>query len=324
MSRDEDLERVLYPSIEAHRTFQIEVGDGHTLYVEEAGNPSGKVVVFLRGGPGGGCSPNCRRFFDPEKYRIVLFDQRGCGRSLPHASLEANTTWDLVSDIEKIREHLQIESWMVFGGSWGSTLALAYAESHPERVSELVLRGIFTLRREELLWFYQEGASYIFPDAYAEYISVIPEKERTDLMGAFHRRLTSSDLEEQIEAAKAWSQWEGSTVHLLPDPEWIEKFGDPHFAIAFARIECHFFMNRGFFETDDQLIQNADRLKNIPTTIVHGRYDVVCPVKNAFDLKAKMPHADLRVVANAGHSSFEPAIAKQLRAATDRYALVDS
>ena len=312
--------RQLYPEIEPYASGTLPVGDGHEIYYEQCGNPEGKPVVFLHGGPGAGCSPKARRFFHPDKYRIVLFDQRGCGRSTPHACLDANTTWHLVGDIEKLRVALGIERWQVFGGSWGSTLALAYAQTHPQRVTELVLRGIFMLRRWELEWFYQAGADALFPDAWDAYLAAIPEVERGDLMSAYHRRLTSADPQVRLDAAKAWSVWEGSTSFLYQDPAHIEASAGDQFALAFARIECHYFVNGGFFDRDDQLLANAYRLKGIPAVIVQGRYDVVCPMRSAWDLKQVWPEADLRIVADAGHSAFEPGNLQELILATDRFA----
>ena len=310
----------LYPAIEPFDQNHLAVSPLHSLYYEQSGNPQGKPVVFLHGGPGGGSHPRCRQFFDPAIYRIVLFDQRGCGRSTPHAELRDNTTWDLVADIERLREHLGIEQWQVFGGSWGSTLALAYAQTHPDRVSELVLRGIFMLRRSELEWFYQQGADRLFPDAWESYLAAIPEVERGDLMSAYYRRLTGTDRAQQLAAAKAWSVWEGSTSHLHQDPGHMAATGEDEFALAFARIECHYFVHGGFFEHDDQLLRHVDRIRHIPATIVQGRYDVVCPIRSAWDLHRAWPEADLRIVADAGHSAFEAGIAEQLVAATDRYA----
>jgi proline iminopeptidase len=306
----------LYPEILPYRTGRLKVSGQHELYYEECGAPSGKPVVILHGGPGGGITPLMRRYHDPRLYRIVLFDQRGCGRSIPHASLEDNTTWDLVADIERLREHLGIDRWQVLGGSWGSTLALAYAETHPERVSELILRGIFTLRRAELEWFYQEGCSWLFPDAFEDYVNVIPEAERGDMIAAYYKRLTSKDPETQAAAARAWSAWEGRTLSLLPDFDRVQQFSESYYALAFARIECHYFIHGGFFDTDDQLIRNAGRLKDIPGIIVHGRYDVVTPVKIAFDLARAWPGADLRVVPDSGHAMSEPGIVNELIAAT--------
>ncbi|MCR9143024.1 MAG: prolyl aminopeptidase [bacterium] len=312
--------RELYPKIEPYRHFMLPVSDLHNIYVEECGNPQGRPVVFLHGGPGGGVTPNYRRFFDPRKWRIILFDQRGCGRSKPFATLEENTTWHLVSDIEAIRTHLDIESWAVFGGSWGSTLALAYAETHPERVRSLTLRGIFMLRRREIDWFYQDGASRIFPDAWRHYLEAIPPEEHGDLVRAYHKRLTSEDAETRLAAARAWSIWEGSTSKLYPDAAFAAGFGSEHFALAFARIECHYFINGGFMESDDQLIQNVDRVRKIPAVIVHGRYDVVCPLGNAYDLCARWPEADLQIIPDAGHSAMEPGTRTALLNATDRFA----
>jgi proline iminopeptidase len=312
--------RDLYPEIEPYDQGMLPVSPVHTLYYEQCGNPEGVPVVFLHGGPGGGTVPDYRRFFDPAAYRIVLFDQRGSGKSTPHANLEENTTWHLVADIEQIRQHLGIESWVVFGGSWGSTLALAYAETHPERARALVLRGIFLCRPKEIRWFYQEGASAIYPDAWEHYVKVIPEAERGDMLGAFHRRLTSDDESVQLEAARAWSVWEGSTSKLHPDEDFIAHFGDPQFALAFARIECHYFMHNAFFETDNYLIENVGRIRHIPAVIVQGRYDVVCPLMSAWELHRAWPEADLRIIPDAGHSALEPGTRSALVEATDRFA----
>ena len=310
----------LFPEILPYRTGRLRVSGGHELYFEECGNPDGKPAVLLHGGPGGGSNPLMRRYHDPSRYRVVLFDQRGCGRSTPHAGLEANTTWDLVEDIERLREHLGLERWQVFGGSWGSTLALAYAETHPERVTELVLRGIFTLRRAELEWFYQEGCSWIFPEAFEDYLRPIPPDERSDMISAYYRQLTGSDPDVQLEAARAWSAWEGKTLSLLPDAERVRRFSEDAYALAFARIECHYFKHGGFFDADDQLIAAAHRLKFIPSVIVHGRYDVVTPAKIAVDLARAWPEADLRIVASAGHAMTEAGIVHELVAATNRFA----
>lgn len=311
--------RTLYPEIEPYDTGMLKVSDLHTLYYEQSGNANGKPVVFLHGGPGGGTNPKCRRFFDPAVYRIVLFDQRGCGKSTPHAELHENTTWNLVNDIERIRGHLGIDRWQVFGGSWGSTLALAYAQTHPERVTELVLRGIFMLRRWELEWFYQKGCDALYPDAWETYLKAIPEVEHGDLMSAYYRRLTSSDPIERVEAARAWSVWEGATSYLWQDESHIQSSGEDEFALAFARIECHYFVHGGFFEHDDQLLRNVDRIRKIPAVIVQGRYDVVCPMRSAWDLHRAWPEADLRIVQDAGHSAFEPGNISELINATDRF-----
>jgi proline iminopeptidase len=311
--------RSFYPEIEPYETGMLDVGDGHRVYWEMCGNPNGKPVVFLHGGPGGGCTPTQRRLFDPDKYRILLFDQRGCGRSTPYASLEANTTWHLVADIERLREMIGVDKWMVFGGSWGSTLALAYAETHPERATELVLRGIFTLRRSELLWYYQEGASWIFPDKWEGFLAPIPEAERGDLMAAYRKRLIDPDPAVQAKAARAWSLWEGETITLLHNQEYSDIFGDEHYAIAFARIENHYFVNEGWFE-EGQLIRNAHRLKGIPGVIIQGRYDMATPPRTAWDLHKAWPEARFIMVPDAGHAVSEPGITHHLIEATDAFA----
>ncbi len=311
--------RELYPPIEPFAQGRLGVDDRHELYFEQCGNPQGKPVVMLHGGPGGGCNAKMRRFHDPAHYRIVLFDQRGAGRSTPHADLVDNTTWHLVDDIERLRTHLGIERWQVFGGSWGSTLALAYAQKYPDRVSELVLRGIFMLRRWELEWFYQQGASRLYPDAWAHYLAAIPAVERHDLISAYHRRLTGDDAAARLAAARAWAIWEGATSFLLPDEDFVASHDEAGFALAFARIECHYFVNGGFFEVEDQLLRDAGRLHGIPGAIVHGRYDVVCPLQNAWDLKAAWPEAELEIIPDAGHSAFEPGHTDALVRATDRY-----
>ena len=312
--------RTLYPDIQPFDTGTLKVDERHTLYYEQCGNPDGKPVVLLHGGPGGGCSDKMRRFHDPEKYRIVLFDQRGSGRSTPHADLVDNTTWHLVEDIEKLRRKLEIERWQVFGGSWGSTLALAYAETHPKRVTELVLRGIFMLRRWELEWFYQEGANRLFPEAWEHYLKAIPVTERHDLISAFHRRLTSDDEPTRLAAAKAWSVWEGATSFLHIDEDFANSHEDPKFALAFARIENHYFVNSGFFEVDDQLLRDVGNIAEIPGVIVHGRYDVVCPVQNAFDLHKAWDKAELVITPASGHSAFEAENVDALVRATDGFA----
>ena len=310
----------LFPPIEPYNHGWLSVGDGHEIYYEESGNPSGKPCLFVHGGPGGGASPAARQFFDPDKYRIVLFDQRGCGRSKPHASIEANTTWHLIDDIELIRETLGIDHWLVFGGSWGSTLSLAYAQSHPERVTELVLRGIFLLRAQELQWFYQHGASELYPDAWQHYLAPIPDAERHDLISAFHSRLTSEDPEVRLSAARAWSVWEASTSFLIQNEDFMAQLDEPEAALAMARIECHYFVNGGFFESPNQLLDAVDRIRHIPCVIVQGRYDVVCPPTTAWDLHEAWPEADFKLIANAGHSAFDPANAAALIEATNRFA----
>jgi proline iminopeptidase len=312
--------RTLYPPIEPFHSSSLRVSDLHTLYFEEVGDPRGRKAVFLHGGPGGGLDPDYRRYFDPARWRVVLFDQRGCGRSTPHAELRENTTPDLVADIERLREHLQIDRWFVFGGSWGSTLALAYAEAHPDRCLGLILRGIFLLRRKELLWFYQEGASWLFPEAWEEYLAPIPENERGDLMAAYYKRLTSPDPAVRLRAARAWSVWEGSTSKLRPDPRLIERFGGDSFAEAFARIECHYFVNGAFLRSDTQLLDDVPRIAHLPGVIVQGRYDVVCPARSAWDLHRRWPKSRLVMVGDAGHSISEPGIVDALVQATDDFA----
>lgn len=304
-----------YPAIKPYVTHSLQVDALHTLHVEECGNPDGLPVVFVHGGPGAGCEPWHRRFFDPEVYRVVLFDQRGCGRSTPHAELRDNTTQHLVADMERIRAHLGVERWVVFGGSWGSTLGLVYAETHPERVLGLILRGIFLCRPEEIRWFYQEGASWLFPDYWEEYLRPIPEDERDDLVGAYYRRLTGEDEIARMAAAKAWSRWEGKTSNLLPRKEVVDHFSEPYTALSLARIECHYFMNDTFLEAG-QILRDAQRLADIPGVIVHGRYDAVCPLKNAWDLHQAWPRAELRVIPDAGHSALEPGIVDALVRAT--------
>ncbi|MCH1492350.1 MAG: prolyl aminopeptidase [Luminiphilus sp.] len=311
----------LYPHIEPFRSGWLDVGDGHEIYFEESGNPDGKACVFVHGGPGGGSSPEARQFFDPERYRIVVFDQRGCGQSRPHASLEANTTWDLVADMERLRDELGIERWLVFGGSWGSTLALAYAQTHPDRVTELVLRGIFLLRPQEIHWFYQEGASALYPDSWEAYLAPIPKEEQDDLLNAFHRRLTSDDETTRLAAARAWSVWEASASFLIQNQDFMDKLDAPDPALAMARIECHYFVNGGFFKSPNQLLENIDRIRHIPAIIVQGRYDVVCPAVTAWDLHRAWPEADFQLIQDAGHSAFDPGNTRALVAATDRFAV---
>lgn len=311
--------RQQYPPIEPYDSGYFAVGDGHEIYFEQSGNPRGKPAVFVHGGPGGGGDVNARRFFDPAGYRIVVFDQRGAGRSRPHASLEANTTWHLVADMEVLRRNLGIDRWLVFGGSWGSTLALAYAETHPAAVSELVLRGIFLLRRAELQWFYQHGTSMLFPELWQEFLAPIPHDERHDLLTAYHRRLLGDDAIARLTAARAWAMWEGATSSLWPNAARVEQFGSPEFALAFARIEAHYFVNRGFFTHENQLLDGVEAIRHIPAVIVQGRYDVVCPIDTAWKLHERWPEADFRVVVDAGHSAYEPGITSELVAATDRF-----
>lgn len=309
-----------YPEIQPYKTGRLRVSSTHELYYEESGNPQGKPAVFVHGGPGSGTDARQRSFFDPAHYRIILFDQRGAGKSLPFASLEENTTWDLVEDMEKLRTHLGIDKWLVFGGSWGSTLGLAYAQTHPERVSEIVLRGIFLLRQKEIDWFYQEGASWIFPDAWDAFLNHIPVEERSSMVAAYYKRLTSSDKKVQLAAARIWSGWEGRTSKLFQDPGFIKGYEGDEFATAFARIECHYFMHKGFMESDDQLLKGVEKIRHIPAVIVQGRYDVVCPVRSAWDLVKAWPEASFFLIPDAGHSAFEPGIARALVAATDRFA----
>lgn len=301
----------LFPAIKPFVTHTLAIDPPHVLYVEECGNPAGLPVLFIHGGPGGGCEAYHRRFFDPEIYRAVLFDQRGCGRSTPHAEVAGNDTWALVSDMERIREHLGIERWLLFGGSWGSTLALAYAETHPERVLGMVLRGIFLCRPHEIRWFYQDGANRLFPDYWVEYLRPIPEEERSDLVQAYHRRLFGDDEVARMAAAKAWSRWEARTSTLLPRKEIVDHFSDPYTALAMARIECHYFVNDSFLEPN-QLLRDAHRIASIPGIIVHGRYDVVCPVENAWELHEVWPGSELRIIPDAGHSAAEPGITDAL------------
>ena len=312
--------RTLYPEIEPFDSGMLKVDGRHAMYYEQCGNPIGKPVVMLHGGPGAGCGAKMRRFHDPEKYRIVLFDQRGSGRSTPHADLVDNTTPHLVADIEKLRARLRIARWQVFGGSWGSTLALAYAEAHPQVVTELVLRGIFMLRRWELEWFYQKGCSRLFPDAWEKYLAAIPSVEHHDLISAYHRRLTSDDETTRLAAARAWSVWEASTSFLRQDDDFIDSHEDAKFALAFARIECHYFVNGGFFEVEDQLLRDVHRIANIPGVIVHGRYDVVCPLANAWDLHKAWPIAKLEISPASGHSGFEAENIDALVRATNGFA----
>lgn len=313
--------KTLYDPLEPYDSGYIRVSPVHELYYEQCGTPNGKPVVFLHGGPGAGLVPDYRRFFDPDAYRIILFEQRGAGRSIPHASLDDNTTWHLVEDIEQIREHFGVEQWLVFGGSWGSTLALAYAETHPARVRGLVLRGIFLCRPKEIRWFYEDsqGASAIFPDNWEPYVRVIPEAERGDMIRAYYRRLTSDDESVRLEAAQAWAKWEASALKLIPEQSLIDEFTEPDKALAVARIECHYFVNNCFFDTDNYLLEHVDLIRQIPAVIVHGRYDVVCPIMNAWDLHRAWPEAELKIIPDAGHAATERGIADALVRATDSF-----
>ena len=308
----------LYPKIKPYDSGFLNV-DEHQVYFEQCGNPNGKPALFLHGGPGGGGSEDVRRFFNPDFYRIIVFDQRGCGRSMPHGCLENNTTWDLVSDIENLRKKLSIEKWLVFGGSWGSTLSLAYAQAHPKSVSELVLRGIFLLRKEELHWFYQDGASRIFPEAWSGFLDIIDEDKRDNLMNAYHEIFKSKDKEKRLKAAVAWSKWEAATSSLSYKPSLVEEFSDPEFALAFALIENHYFINKGWFDTENQLIENIDKIRSIPAVIVQGRYDVVCPMKTAWELSKAWPEAEMIIAPSSGHTAFEKEITHALISATNKF-----
>lgn len=311
--------RDFFPEIEPYNKGMLKVSDIHTLYWEECGNPKGKPVVFLHGGPGGGVAPDHRRFFDPDQYRIILFDQRGSGQSTPCAELRENTTWNLVKDIETLREKFQIDKWVVFGGSWGSTLALTYAITHPERVKALVLRGIFLCRPSEIKWFYQEGASQIFPDVWDEYLKPIPENERHDLVTAYYKRLTHENSEVRLQAAKAWSKWEAATSRLIVDQKSIDEFDDPEYALSFARIECHYFTNNAFFETNNWILENISKIRHIPGVIVQGRYDVVCPARSAWDLHKAWPEANFTIIPDSGHAAAEVGTRSALIEATDSF-----
>ncbi len=310
----------LYPPIEPYASGTLQVSDLHTIYYEESGDPNGLPVIFLHGGPGGGIEAVYRQYFHPERWRIIIFDQRGCGKSTPFAELRENTTWDLVEDIEKLRRHLDISSWHVFGGSWGSTLALAYAETHPERVKGLILRGIFLVRQSELDWFYQGGCSHIFPDAWEKYIAPISSDQQNRMIEAYYEKLTDSDSEIRLQAARAWSVWEGSTSKLFQNQDQMHQFEEDQFAEAFARIECHYFIHKGFFETENWLLDHVDRIRHIPAVIIQGRYDVVCPMTTAWDLHRAWPEAEFRIVPDAGHSMTEPGIRSELIQAADRFA----
>jgi proline iminopeptidase len=309
----------LYPPVQPFRMHRLAVDPPHRLYVEECGTPEGLPALFLHGGPGSGCEPYHRRFFDPTRYRTVLLDQRGSGRSTPHAELEGNTTQALLADIEVVRRHLGIERWLVFGGSWGSTLALAYAQAHPERVSAMVLRGVFLCRPEEIRWFYQEGANRMFPDYWEDFLAPIPAPEQTDLVAAYHRRLTGRDEVTRLAAAKAWAIWEGRTASLMPSKPVVDHFANPHTALSLARIECHYFNNDAFLEPD-QLLRDCHRIAQIPGVIVHGRYDMICPLTSAWELHRAWPASELRVIPDAGHAASEPGILSALVEAADGFA----
>lgn len=311
--------RTLYPEIEPFESGTLDVGDGHTIYWERVGTKGAKPAVFLHGGPGGTISPRHRRLFDPKLYDVILFDQRGCGKSTPNASIDANTTWHLVADIERLRKMAGFDKWLVFGGSWGSTLALAYAETHPERVSELVVRGIYTLTRAELDWYYQFGVSQMFPDKWERFLAPIPKAERGEMMAAYRKRLVGQDRKAQVEAAIAWSEWEGQTITLLPEPETSDVFGEADYAVAFARIENHYFVHAGWLE-EGQLLRDAGKLKDIPGVIIHGRYDMPCPAHYAWQLHKAWPNAEFFLIEGAGHAYSEPGILDRLIYATDKFA----
>ena len=309
----------LYPPISPFNEFYLNVSKTHTIFIEESGNPKGKPVIFLHGGPGGGIEPIYRQYFNPDKWRIIIFDQRGCGKSIPHAELHENTTWDLVNDIEIIRNYLNIKSWIVFGGSWGSTLALSYAIKHTSKCKGLILRGIFLLRQMEIEWFYQEGCSYIYPDEWEEYIAVIPKNQRNNLVKAYYKQLTSKNLDIRIRAAKAWSNWESRTSKLIQNKKSLHQFSDDRIAEAFARIECHYFINKGFFNTDSWILDNINSIENIPNVIIQGRYDVVCPMRSAWDLHQHWKNSNLIIVPDAGHSMLEGGIQKMLIKYTNQF-----
>lgn len=309
----------LFPEITPFNSGMLKVSNLHTIYFEECGNPKGKPIIFLHGGPGGGCSSDHRRFYDPQFYRIILFDQRGCGKSTPFAELTENTTWDLVDDMEKLRTHLNIEKWVVFGGSWGSTLALAYGVTHPSKCLGFVLRGIFLCRPWEIKWFYQEGASLIFPDLWEKYWNQIPEAQRANMVQAYYSQLTGSDENLKLKAAQIWSTWEASTSKLIFDNQFVDEYEDPEKALPFARIECHYFINNAFFKTDNYLLENINKINHLPCVIVHGRYDVVCPAKNAWELHKAWPNSKLHLIADSGHSVLEKGITDKVIQATEDF-----
>ena len=308
----------LYPKIEPYNTFKLKVSNIHEIFVEESGNPKGKPVIFFHGGPGGGIEPIYRQYFNPKKWRIIIFDQRGCGKSTPHAELEENTTWNLVDDIEKIRKKLEINTWTIFGGSWGSTLSLSYSIMHPEKCDAIVLRGIFMLRKKEIDWFYQEGCSFIYPDSWENYLSLIPKSEQNNLVKAYYKRLTSKNKTTRINAARAWSIWEASTSKLIQTKKALHSFDEDDVAEAFARIECHYFINKGFFENEDWILNNVNKISDKTIEIVQGRYDVVCPMTSAWDLHKKLPDAGFHIIPDAGHSMLENGIQKKLIEITDK------
>jgi len=316
MADSSKIDAVLYPMIEPYSTGMLPVSELHTIFWERTGNPNGQPVIVIHGGPGGGSQPSYRQYFDPQKFDIIQFDQRGCGKSTPYAELDENNTHNSVADIEALREHFSIDKWHVFGGSWGSTLSLIYAQSHPERALSLTLRGIFMCRKSELHWFYQQGASHVFPDAFEPYQNHIPLAEQHDLIAAYYARLTSEDIEVRRAAAKEWTRWEMATSRLFPDPEYLDKAEDLDFAVAFARIECHYFIN-GIFVEDGYILHNCDKIQHIPTSIVQGRYDMVCPTISAWELHKKLPNSNLIIVPDAGHSMGEVSIARELINATD-------
>ncbi len=311
--------QILYPDIRAYQKHELKVDEVHTLYAEECGDPDGIPILFVHGGPGGGCTKYDRRFFDPEKYRIILFDQRGAGRSKPHANLNDNTTEHLVADIDALRKYLEIDRWVIFGGSWGSTLGLIYAQAHPERVMGMILRGIFLCRPKDLAWTFQGGADRVFPDYWKDFISHIPENERGDLIAAYYKRLTGANELAKMGAAKSWALWEARCATLRPTTEVVEAYCDPHTALSIARLEAHYFVNKAFLEPD-QIIKNMDKIKDIPGIIIHGRYDMVCPLDNAVELYDRWPASELHIIRDAGHSSHEPSIVDALVKATDEMA----
>ena len=312
----------LFPPIQPYNEFYLKVSDTHTIFVEESGNPNGKPVIFLHGGPGGGIESIYRQYFNPDLWRIIIFDQRGCGKSMPSAELEQNTTWDLVNDIENIRKYLSIENWVVFGGSWGSTLSLSYAIKYPNKCNGLILRGIFLLRESEIKWFYQEGCSYLYPDEWENYTSLIPDNEKSDYVSAYYKRLTSPDDKTRYDAAKRWAKWEASTSKLIPNKDSLHHFDDIKIAEAFSRIECHYFINKGFFEYDGWILDHVDTLSSIPISIVQGRYDVVCPMQSAWDLHKKISHSKLYIIPDSGHSMLELGIQKKLIELTESFSKI--